>query len=87
MRIFKYPFTISDEVIINIPGDATILTIQEQYGEPCLWALVDPDKPKKPRVLRIIGTGHPIPDVDTLKYLGTIQMAGGGLIWHIFEKV
>ena len=69
-----------------LPKGSTILTVQTQRGVPCLWALVDLDESKKEeRHIRIAGTGHQIIDKEASRYIGTVQMAEGDLIWHVFE--
>jgi hypothetical protein len=84
MRVFKYPIPIQDEVQIQMPSTGTILSVQEQHGEVVLWALVDDEKPLTPMKFRVVGTGHPIEDADDLVYVGSVQQAGGALVWHVF---
>lgn len=82
-RIFKYPLETTDEQVIRIPRGAVPLCVQVQAG-PCLWALVDDTQPSESRTVRVIGTGHPIPDADRLGYVGTYQFHGGALVFHVF---
>lgn len=86
-KIFKYPVNIVDRQEIEMPEGAEILTVQNQGGVICLWAIVDPEKEKLTRTIRIIGTGHDIADgeAETLIYIGTVQTNGGAFVWHIFE--
>jgi hypothetical protein len=82
-RIYKYPFKLASEVNIVLPFEARPLTVQEQNGVLCLWALVDPAEEKmQPRRFRIFGTGHDIERVESMFYLTTLQM--GALVWHVF---
>ncbi len=84
--IFKYPIKISSDISLAIPCDAKILTVQMQRGTTCIWALVDPDAKEEVRRFRFIGTGHPIEQgQQRLDYVGTIQMLGGDLMYHLFE--
>lgn len=83
MTIYKYPIDIRDEQLVKMPKDAKILTVQMQGDNPTLWALVDEKAEKEYRKIRIIGTGHPIPDADSLTYIGTIQERM--FLWHVFE--
>lgn len=82
--IWKYPIPIDAYFELEMPQGARILTVQMQYNEPQLWALVDKMAPREPRLFRLAGTGHPIDD-PRLNYIGTIQMMEGQLVWHIFE--
>lgn len=82
--IWKYPVPINDYFELEMPQGAEILTVQMQYNEPQLWALVDKMAPRETRSFRLAGTGHPIDD-PRLDYIGTVQMMEGQLVWHIFE--
>jgi hypothetical protein len=55
-----------------------------KYGEPQIWALVEPDQPEAEVWFRIAGTGHPITD-DIKRYVGTFQIDRGSLVFHVFE--
>lgn len=83
--VWKFPFTLQDNVTIRMPAQARILHAEVQGETPCLWALVDPGGPADIRHFRIIGTGHPIPDVDMeqLSFVTTFQQAP--FVWHLFE--
>lgn len=83
-RIFKFPLQVSDLQKISMPKDSSLLTVQVQKGTPCLWALVDTDKETEERFIRIIGTGHPVPE-NILRYIGTFQVLEGSFIGHVFE--
>ena len=84
--IYKYPLEVEDYQVVTMPKSAQILTVQAQRGKPCIWALVDTDNNPEKRYFRIAGTGHPIRLKDKLlRYIGTFQMIGGDLIFHVFE--
>ena len=82
--IYKYPLQIIDEQWVNIPKGAEILTVQIQNGIPCLWAKVDAQEDNERRLIEIIGTGNPISNSDR-KYISTIQLEKGKLVFHVFE--
>jgi len=82
--VYKYPFQIADEVILGIPSDAQLLTVQMQNGQPCLWALVDPGNEIERRRLLVRGTGHDAEEIG--RYISTFQMHGGALVFHVFEE-
>ena len=81
-QIWKY--VLEPETIIEMPIGAEILTVQEQYGRCCLWALVDPSANKVKRKFLVYGTGHPITE-ENGKYIGTFQLHNGRLVFHVFE--
>ena len=82
--IWKYQIPIQDYFELELPKDAEILTVQMQYGIPCLWALVDPTAQQEFRLFRLLEIGHPGETLN-LDYIGTVQQAEGQLIWHVFE--
>lgn len=83
--IWKFPLKVADTQVIDIPMPADILTIQMQGETPCLWALVNPDAEEKAiKAIAIFGTGHPLPD-RAMTYIGTFQLHGGALVFHVFE--
>ncbi len=85
-KIFKYPIQVGDHVSINLPVGAKLLSFQCQGEQPCLWALVDPEAPLEARQFRFAGTGHSIEEPsEDLQFVGTAQMMGGSLVWHLFE--
>jgi hypothetical protein len=79
-----WKWTLRPETTINMPHGAKLLAVQEQRGEAQLWALVDPGAKTYPRTFRVYGTGHDLPD-DPGQYVGTFQMNGGALVFHVFE--
>jgi hypothetical protein len=97
--IYRYPVKLVDEQVISMPAGATILAVARREGSQTvapgplatsheaveLWAAVDPAAPLEERRLRVAGTGHPLPDRDGLRHLGTVQIAGGKLVFHVFE--
>ena len=80
--IWKFPVPPTDEgSILEMPQGAEI---QVQGGGVQLWALVDPEADSETRIFRTYGTGHPI-DHEPGRLVGTYQLNGGGLIFHVFE--
>jgi hypothetical protein len=87
LTVYKYNVPLEDVIFLDLPEGAKILSFQVQHNRPTIWALVNSNAPKKRREFRIFGTGHPFSDVldDELSFIGTCQMAGGELVWHLFE--
>lgn len=86
MKVFKYTLKVTDEQTIEIPSPADLLTVQIQHGMPQLWAIVDENTKTRPITLLTVGTGNPMPD-NYRKYLGTYQLSGGALVFHVFESI
>ena len=86
MKIFKFQIPLSDVVTIEMQENAKILSVQAQNEKPYMWALVDPPARLVKRKFRFAGTGHEIThDSGKLLFIGTFQMHGGSLVFHIFE--
>lgn len=86
MKIWKFVLALGDSQLVSMPKDATILSIQVQKGNLCMWALCNEDAKVVERRINIYGTGNPLPDyIGDFKYLGTFQIYGGDLVFHAFE--
>lgn len=84
--VYKFKLEFTDKQEVLMPSGAEVVHVSEQYGNLCLWALCDPVAEKVKRVFRIAGTGNGfVPDGS--KHLGTVIMAGGAFVWHVFEAV
>jgi hypothetical protein len=83
--VWKYDADVEDEFTLEMPLGAEILTVQLQHENSNIWAYVDTDAPKATRHFRWYGTGHPMYD-RLRKYIGTVQLASGNLIFHLFEE-
>lgn len=84
--IHKWVLEVKDWQIIAIDGGATVLSVQEQNGRICLWAIVDPSAPKADVGVRVIGTGNLIQPslIDRIKHVGSVQLVGGAMVFHVF---
>lgn len=87
--IWKYPLDVTDVQIIELPDKAEILTVGNQGGMICLWALVSPNTNPTCRTIEIIGTGNPVEDLPaeyaSRKFIGTVSQSP--FIWHVFERI
>lgn len=82
--IWKFSLGVMDEQTIPMPIGAHILHVARQGGVPQLWAEVMTNTPTSPRVIRMFGTGHPMPN-NPGRYIGTFQMLGDALVFHVYE--
>lgn len=85
MTIYKYALPVEDSATISMPRGARILCVQTQYSEPQIWAVVDSTAPKVARKLAVRGTGHDAAGLYSGAYVGTFQMHGGALVFHVFD--
>lgn len=83
--IWKFPIPVKDQFTLIMPEGAVALHVAMQNVAPHLWALVEVGAPMKPREFRVFGTGHLIGDAVG-RYVGTFQMNGGALVFHLFEE-
>jgi len=84
MTIYKYQFEVQDEIEIMMPADSEVLCVQMQRNSPCIWAIVDPNVALRRKHFRVFGTGQQFePPIG--RYIGTFQMGGGALVFHLFE--
>lgn len=84
--IWKFPLQAEDELILDLPTSAQILTVRLQYGKPYVWVLLNPEERKVRRIFNVIPTGITF-DARALVYIGTFEvLAGQSLIFHVFER-
>ncbi len=83
-RIFKYVLAIEDLQTVGMHEGAEILSVQNQDGDVCIWALCNPNAPKEARTFHIFGTGNLVCD-NPGRFIGTVQILNGALAWHVFE--
>ena len=85
--VFKYKVLPSTEFEIQMPRHAEILTVQVQNEEVFMWARVDTEEDCVYRRFGVFGTGHDMPDKALVepKYIGTFQLCGGSIVFHLFE--
>jgi hypothetical protein len=83
--IWKYEMVVEGQQVHEMPMGAKVLCVQIQAGKPCIWALVDPERPMKEYMFLTFGTGHEIPDNESLAYIGSYQLYNGAFVGHLFE--
>lgn len=85
MKVFKYPIKVEDNQYLYMPDGAVPLCVQVQNDKPCIWASVDPSAPDgRPTLVIVRGTGHEYEARDNESYLGTFQLHGGALVFHVW---
>jgi hypothetical protein len=89
--IFKYQLEVTDEQTIELPIGAKVLSVGNQREFVFMWALVNTGSHcnTEKRIFVIKGTGHSIEDgdLDGARFIGTVMLMGGSLIFHVFERV
>lgn len=83
-RVYKYPLQLGDWVTVVMPEGAEALCVQVQRGQLNLWARVTVGRPPVTHHFRIAGTGHDLGS-NVGRHVGTFQLDGGSLVFHVFE--
>lgn len=84
--IHKYILEITDHQIIQLPIGYKILSVQEQGNKICMWVIVDKEEVWKEDLgIWIFETGHDMTSAYNGEFLGTVQLAGGSLVLHVFR--
>jgi len=89
--IYKYQLKTTDRQTISVPilisttnFKKQVLKVDVQKGEPCIWCLVDTERESREVKIRIVGTGHPMPDLYQEDYLGSYMLQEESLVFHVF---
>lgn len=87
MVIWKYELKVVDVQEIVMPHGAELLSVANQDGTLCLWAIVKPDNFKQSRFVEILFTGEKMVEDPgkERKFLATVFW--GPLVLHVFESV
>jgi hypothetical protein len=97
--IHKYPLTFSRDIRIEMPLHAQVLTVQNQYGKPMLWAMVETGWPMRTRYFECHATGIDSQEhCGQLRYINTVQFklirinadytaSPNTEVYHFFERV
>jgi hypothetical protein len=80
--IYKFPLVIIGKQFVELPKGARIIHIGlDPSGKASLWAEVDTTEPKILRVVRIVGTGHSLPEAPA-KHVGSF--IDGDTVLHVY---
>lgn len=84
-KIYKYTLSKTGRQVVVLPKGFTILDIQVQHLDICLWAIVDPNNEEEDIVFTIYGTGDTLP-TKYGEYVKTFQLANGDYVFHVFME-
>ena len=84
-KIYKYQLEPEENQILSLPEDAKFIYTGMQKEKITIWVVIESMNRLRDYDIKIIGTGWNIPDYDSLRYIGTVQMITG-FVWHIFYK-
>lgn len=86
--IYKFPVPMQQLFQQELPKGATVLSVQEQVNAAQMWVMLDPDEETEVRHFEVYGTGfemRTLTPTEKREYIGTFQMDGGQLVFHLFE--
>lgn len=83
MKIFKFELAITDFQRVEMPINSKILSVGNQRGRLCLWAMVSDSKHTDHVPIYIIGTCHEINDATRHEFIGTVII--DPFAWHVFK--
>ncbi len=83
--IYKYELETTGIQEIEMPANAQILSVHVQYEKPCIWAMVDTDRITGKVKIATFVTWHEVTSDGSLSYIGTYQLHGGALVFHVFK--
>lgn len=84
ITVWKFPLVPTDVQYVIMPEAMKILTVQMQFGMPCVWAMVESGSKKRQVTFWTVGTGNPCPIPLDARYVGTYQLNEGALVFHVF---
>jgi hypothetical protein len=86
-KIYKYELLIIDEQKLVLPRESKILSVAEQSNQIVLYAFTE-NKNTVDEEYKIIihGTGHNASDIENYRFLGTVKLMDGRLMFHVFSK-
>ena len=83
--VFKFSLPVVDHALVQMPRGAQILTVDQQYNQAYIWALVDNAEPYVNHKFTVHGTGHPANDVEGLAFVGSLILMEGAFVGHVWD--
>lgn len=92
MKIYKYTIRQQSGIqAVEVSGIERVLSAMEQDGKMVLYVIVDEKKETLNKFISVavIPTGGDVAEVlkDGFKFINTINIGNGLLMWHIFYKI
>ena len=91
--IWKFPLEVVDHQTVQVPSGSLVLSVAEQDNGIVLYTMVDTEiAGKELLTVYIYGTGHPIDTEDAdrwsprNRFLGTVKLHDGALMFHVFVE-
>jgi uracil DNA glycosylase len=87
--IWKFEIPVQTNCQVQLPHGCEILSVGCQEDSVFMWGKFTEEYKDRldTREFEVHGTGHPIPVGVDRKFIGTVHMWAGSLVFHIFEKL
>jgi hypothetical protein len=82
--IWKFEIPNSPCPYVTMPRGAQVLSVNQQNGRICVWALVNSKQESELAEFRIYATGENVEMTGACDFVGTVMMPSG-LVWHVFR--
>lgn len=83
-EVWKFKIPAASNIEIAMPDGAVLLHFGlDPSFDPCVWAAVSPWRPRRNRLLRLVGTGQKFDDDLLESYVGSVVQ--GTFVWHLFD--
>lgn len=84
-RVYKYE--LQPDITLELPRGAEVLCVANQDNKVCMWAKVEAREGYSRALRRFMafGTGHALPEMTEMKYVGTVHGVEGWMVFHVFE--
>jgi hypothetical protein len=84
--MWKFEIPREDDFELEMPDGSIPLSVGVQHEKAVIWAAVNSETEKKEKHLfHLRGTGHPLPNLNIVQFVGTFQLRGGDQIFHLFD--
>ena len=83
-RIWKFPLAIGNSSVVLMPEDSKMLSVGNQNGVLCLWAVCEIEKKYVPHKFTVVGTGRLMPK-QLGNFLGTAIVPPN--VWHVYQDI
>jgi len=81
--VWKFPFPIARQIVVQMPAGAEMLHVAEQHGTPTIWALVDPKAMMVNHYFVLSGTGALVDESLNGEFIATFFQ--GQFVWHLWR--
>jgi len=87
--VWKFILSTAPLFILDMPEGAKVVSVEVVDESPCIYAIVDPNKPVVARYFAVHGTGHEMSEhCIPERFKGSFIIEGsvlGTIVFHVFD--